>query len=164
MLLGAAGADAGYGPIAPPGPPVPGGFKTVIASKTFGPGGGALLARAGATRFRLSIDRGSLSQRIQLTLTRPYVPAVRHVLSHALRVRIAFALLANLPNGQPIRRFSRKTATLVVSNREVTTHAIALSWNASRRRFLRLSNARIASGRVTIKLSHFAEIVVASSR
>jgi hypothetical protein len=164
LLLGAAGAEAGYGPIAPPGPPVPGGFKIVIASKTLGPRGGTLLARSGRTRFRLSIQHGSLSRRIQFTLTRPHLPAVRHVLPHALRLRLAFALLANLPSGEPIRRFSRKAATLVVLNRGVTTHAVALSWNARRHRFLRLNSARIAPGRATIRLRHFAEVVVASSR
>ena len=38
-LAAAAAATAGYGPTIPPGTPVPGGFSTVVASKSFGPRG-----------------------------------------------------------------------------------------------------------------------------
>lgn len=161
LLIGAAVANADYGFPVPPGPPVPGGFKIVIASKTIGPRGGTLPGKYGATRFRLLIPRASLVRRIQFTLTRPYLPGVRHALPRSLRLRVAVGLLANHPSGQPIKGwFSRKGAELVVLNRRITAGDKVLSWNARHHRFERIWVAHVARGRVVVKLRHFAEIAI----
>jgi len=161
-VLAAVGAEAGYGPFTPPGPPVPGGFAIVIASRTFGPHGGMLRAHRGATTFRLSVPRGALSRRTQFTLTGAHRSAVQRHLRHGLRLKVAVAVLANLPSGQPIKgTFSRGPVHLFILNRHVVSHSETLRWSGRRHAFVRMSGARVRPGRATIRLRHFAEIVVA---
>jgi hypothetical protein len=76
---------------------------------------------------------------------------------------VAFALLANLPNGRPIRgAFSRKRVELKLQNRRIASHAEALSWNARHHRFVRFGAAHVNRGGAALGLRHFAEIVIAS--
>jgi hypothetical protein len=164
-LLGAGGAEAGYGPFVPPGPPVPGGFSIVIASRTFGPYGGMLRAHRGSTTFILSVPRGALSRRTQFTLTGAHGPAVQRHLRRGLRLKVAVAVLANLPSGKPIKgTFSRRPVHLLILNRHVASNSEALRWSGRRRAFIPLGGAQVRRGRAAIRLRHFAEIVVARTR
>jgi hypothetical protein len=157
-------AEAGYGPYVPPGPPVPGGFAIVIASKTFGPHGGKLRAHHGATTFVLSIPPGALSRKTQFTLTGAHLPAVRRHLRPGLRLRVAVAVLANRPSGQPVKgKFSRTPVQLLILNRHVASHSEALRWSGKRHAFVRMSGAQVTRARVRVRLRHFAEIVVAGT-
>jgi hypothetical protein len=163
LSVPAAAVAGGYGPPTPPGPPVPGGFSIIIASKTFGPQGGTLRARRGATRYRLSIPRGALSRRTQFTLTAAHLAAVGRHLPAGLRLRVAVGVLANRPNGQAItRRFSLKPVQLGLLNRHIAAGSEALSWNRARHAFVRMSAAHFRPGGATIRLRHDAEIAIAS--
>ena len=97
--VGAVTATAGYGPTVPPGAPIPGGFSTVIASKTFAVGGGTLRATAGTSHFVLHVPRGALARRIQLTLTRPRLGSLKSRVPHGTVPVIGVAVLATYPNG-----------------------------------------------------------------
>ena len=70
--------NRGLRPHGAPGPPVPGGFSIVIASKTFGPAGGNLSAKVGKTRLRLHVNRGALNRKIVFTFTRPRLGNLRN--------------------------------------------------------------------------------------
>ena len=64
-----------YGP--PPPPPVaPGGYQSVVTSRTVGPGGADIVINIGACRASLRVPPGTFSTQVQLTITAPAVPAI----------------------------------------------------------------------------------------
>jgi hypothetical protein len=161
-LVAAAAATAGYGPTIPPGPPVPGGFSTVVASKTFGRSGGRLVARSGKTRFVLQIPRGALKSSTQFTLTRPRLRKLRHRVPRGTHPTIGFALLARHPSGRFVRgTFGSKSVRLTIVDRKIVKRSIALSWNQKKRRFVRYG-ATITAGRARLAVSRIHEFIVAS--
>ena len=163
-VLGAAvTATAGYGPTVPPGQPVPGGFGTVIASKTFGTGGGTLRANAGKTRFVLRINRGALTRRIQLTLTRPRIGNLKNHVPHGTVPTTGIAVLATYPNGRFVPgRFGSSLVRLTILDRRIAKHSMMLVWNQGKRRFVRYP-ATVTAGHATFLVGRIHEFVIASS-
>jgi uncharacterized RDD family membrane protein YckC len=163
-LAAVATAAAGYGPSVPPGSPVPGGFSTVIASKTFGPNGGTLTARIGKTGFELHIQHGALRSRIQFTLTAPRLRNLGAHVPHGTVATTGVALLATYPNGHfVVGPLGKSGVRLTVVDRRITKHSIVLVWNQRTRRFTRL-RATIAAGRAGFTLNRIQEILIASPK
>jgi hypothetical protein len=155
-------ATAGYGPTVPPGSSVPGGFSTVIASKTFGPGGGTLGAAAGKSRFILRVERGALTRRIQLTLTRPRLGSLKTRVPHGTVPVTGVAVLATYPNGRFVPgTFGSNRLRLTVVDRGITKRSIVLVWDQGQRRFARY-RATITAGHATFVVSRIHEFVIAS--
>lgn len=161
---GAVTARAGYGPTVPPGPPIPGGFSTVITSKTFAPAGGTLRATVGKSHFVLRVPRGALKGRIQLTLTRPRLGSLKSRVPHGTAPVIGVAVLATYPNGHFVRgTFGANRVRLTVTDRRVTKHSMALVWSAKPRRFLRY-RATITRGQAAFLVSRIHAFVIATPR
>ena len=117
LLVLAGPVGAAYGPEAPPGPPVPGGFSIVLVSRTMGHTGGTLAARTGRTSIRLVVRPRTLKQRVQFTLTRPRLSQLKSSTPRGTRLLTGFALLANRVDGTPILgAFSKATVRLTVSD------------------------------------------------
>jgi hypothetical protein len=162
VLATAAVAVAGYGPEAPPGPPVPGGFSVVIASHTIGPNGGMLTVTTGLTRLRLSVPAHALAHRVQFTFTRPRLSGLQNAIPKGKRLRVGFALLANRTSGEQIRgSFSQRPVSIIISSRMLTKGAQVLVWNPARHRFVRVA-AVVRTGQVVVTTRHFAEFLVIS--
>jgi hypothetical protein len=162
--LAAATADAGYGPPTPPGPPVPGGFSTVVASKTFGTAGGTLVARSGSTHFSLHVGRQALKGRLHLTLTRPRLQGVKGRLPRGTTPVIGFALLATRPDGRYVTgAFARSGIRLTIVDRRITKRSTVLVWSRGTRRFVRYA-AVVSSRKATLSANRIHEFVVASPR
>jgi hypothetical protein len=163
-LVVVAAASADYGPVAPPGPPVPGGFSVVIASRTIGPGGGSLSATTGHAAVRLAVPAHALTRRVQFTITRPRLSGLRAATPKGQRLIVGFALLANDSNGRQIRGwFSRRPVVLTLSGRALTRTAQVFAWSPGRHRFVRYA-AVIRAGKVVISTRHFGEFLVVSPR
>jgi hypothetical protein len=163
-LATASAAIAGYGPEAPPGPAVPGGFSSVIASRTIGRSGGTLNVKTGHTGLRLNIPKRALTRRVQFTFTRPRLSGVRTAVPKGKRLVVGFALLANEGSGGPIRGlFSRRAVSIAISDRGVTQNTQVLAWNQARHRFVRFA-AVAQKGRVVLVTRHFGEFLVISPR
>lgn len=158
--VGAVTATAGYGPTAPPGAPIPGGFSTVIASKTFAVGGGTLRATAGTSHLVLLVPRGALARRIQLTLTRPRLGSLKSRVPHGTTPVIGVAVLATYPNGHFVSgTFGANRVRVTVVNRRITKRSTLLVWSAKPRRFVRYP-ATITSGHAAFVVSRIHAFVV----
>lgn len=161
-LATAAGALADYGPAAPPGPAVPGGFSAVIASRTIASKGGALSAASGQTVLNLKVPAHALARTVQFTFTRPRLPGLRTAIPKGKHLLVGFALLANRTSGAPIRgSFSKRAVSITISNRTLTRRAQVLAWNPARHRFAPFA-AVVRTGRIVLSLRHFAEFLVIS--
>lgn len=161
-LAAAAAATAGYGPTIPPGAPLPGGFSTVVASKSFGPAGGSLVAHAGETRFVLQIPRGALKSRTQFTLTRPRLKNLRSRVPRGTVPALGFALLARHADGRFVKgTFGSESVRLTIGDRKIVKRSIALIWNQKQRRFIRY-RATITAGKAKFALNRMHEFIVAS--
>lgn len=160
----AAPATAGYGPTVPPGPSIPGGFSSVIASKTFGAGGGTLAARAGKTRFDLHVQQGALSSPVQFTLTAPRLGKLGKSVPRGMVPTTGVALVATRPNGRFVTgTFGSNRIRLVVVDPRITTRSVVLVWNGRARRFTRFQ-ATITAGRATFTLNRIQELLLASPK
>jgi hypothetical protein len=64
-----------YGP--PPPPPAPGGFQSVVASTTIGPGGGLVgPVEVDGCKVSLTVPAGTFSTPVQITITAPSVSGI----------------------------------------------------------------------------------------
>lgn len=157
-------ATAGYGPTVPPGPPIPGGFSTVITSKTFSTGGGTLSATAGTSRFVLRVPSRALTRRLQLTLTRPRLGNLKSRVPHGTTPLLGVAVLATYPNGHFVPgTFGSNRVRLTIVDRRITKRSTLLVWSAKPRRFVRYA-ATITSGHATFLVSRIHAFVIAKPR
>jgi len=157
LLAVTAAALAAYGPSPPPGPPVPGGFSVVIATKTIGSAGGQLVAKSGGTRFVLTVRRGVLKRPVQFTLTKP---GRLKVAPSSVRFVLGFGVQANLPTGKAITgSFGRTPIPITVSSRLIAKNSFMAAWSPTRHRFVRVS-ATVHKGTVTVRTRHFAEFLI----
>ena len=164
VLATSALAVAAYGPVAPPGPAVPGGFSIVISSRTIGPNGGTMSGKTGHTRLRLKVPAHALARRVQLTFTRPRLSGLRHAIQRGKHLVVGFALLANKTNGAPIAgSFSRRPVSTTVANRTFTRRTQVLAWSPARRRFVRFA-AVVRTGYIVVSARHYGEFLVISPR
>jgi hypothetical protein len=164
VLVIAGPGGAAYGPEAPPGPPVPGGFSTVLASRTIGPAGSTLAARTGRTSIRLVVGRRTLKQRVQFTLTRPRLLQLKSATPKGTRIVTGFALLANRLDGTPISgAFSKTNVHLIVSDTRISTKSTVLGWKPNLRRFARV-DAKVSSHRASVATRRYGEYLVVSPR
>ena len=164
LLVIAGPGGAAYGPEAPPGPPVPGGFSIVLASRTIGPAGGTLAARTGRTSIRLVVGPRTLKQRVQFTLTRPRLSQLKSATPKGTRLVTGFALLANRVDGTPIRgAFSKTTVRLIVSDTRISKKSTVLGWKQSLHRFARVA-ADVSSHRASVTTRRSGEYLVVSPR
>ena len=164
LLVIAGPVGAAYGPEAPPGPPVPGGFSIVLASHTIGPAGGTLAARTGRTSIRLVVRPRTLKQRVQFTLTRPRLSQLKSSTPKGTRLVTGFALLANRVDGTPIRgAFSKTTVRLTVSDTRISQEINRARLEQSLHRFVRVA-ADVSSHRASFTTRRSGEYLVVSPR
>ena len=61
----------------PPPPPVaPGGFQSVVTSRTVGPGGATIAVNIGPCKASLTVPSGTFTTQVQLTITAPSVAGI----------------------------------------------------------------------------------------
>jgi hypothetical protein len=162
VLADAAVAVAGYGPVAPFRPPVPGAFSVVIASRTIGPNGGTLSVTIGHTGLRLKVPAHALARPVQFTFTRPRLSDLRTAVPKGKHLVVGFALLADAPSGGQIRgSFSRSPVLIAISNRTLTRRAQVLAWNPAHHQFVRFA-AVVRTGQIVVAPRRSAEFLVIS--
>jgi hypothetical protein len=153
-------AVAAYGPVAPPGLAVPGGFSIIVASKTIGPAGGVVKGTTGRTTIQLTVRPQTLARPVQFTLTRPRLSQLSRYVPKGWRLTTGFALLTNQVNGVPISsRFSSTPAGIVISDPRINQNTVIGAWNPSVARFT-LVSARVQNGRAVVATRQFAEYLV----
>lgn len=162
--VGAVTATAGYGPTVPPGAPIPGGFSTVIASKTFAVGGGTLGATAGKSHLVLRVPRGALTTRIQLTLTRPHLGGLKSRVPRGTAPVLGVAVLATFPNGHFVSEtFGANRVRLTITDSRITKRSILLVWSVRNRRFVRYPGT-VNAGHAAFAVSRTHAFVIATPR
>ena len=165
LLVIAGPVGAAYGPEAPPGPPVPGGFSIVLVSRTIGPGRAARSQPAPDARAFDSLSahgrssnecnshlpaRGSRNSRAPPRRERASSPASRCW-------RIASM-------GHPsVALSARQPSVLIVSDTRISKKSTVLGWKQSLHRFTRVA-ADVSSHRASVTTRRSGEYLVVSPR
>lgn len=166
-LLPVGAASAAYGPVAPPGGVVPGGFSDVVVAKTIGADGGSLRARIPGAEVRVRIPGAALDSPLQLAVTRARTRGIRGPLRRSgfgdRSIEAAAGIVATRPSGRGSSRLPRGIKTTIDAP-GVRDGDKVLRFDPVERRFRRVWRATVHDGIVVSRSRHAGAFVVVSDR
>jgi hypothetical protein len=156
-------AGNGYGPT-PTGPSgVPGGFSSVVITKTLGAGGGSLTAPVAGATLTIRVPSGAFSAPVEVEVTSPDLSAVGSALGNlgypGFRAVGGLGVKVLNTSGQPVRGTFAKPLTVTLSGSQLGVPG---------ERVLRFTSpgsatvvpASLGSGSVTINLTSDPDLAV----
>ena len=129
--LGQLPAQAEYSPPLPASPS-PGGYVSVVTSRTFGPSGGVIgMVAVGGFRVRLEVPRGAFPVPVQVTITAPDVLAIGSGGHPGYRALGGVGVLLQADGTTYVKRFARPLV-LTVSGRAIRVGSRVAVWQGTR--------------------------------
>jgi hypothetical protein len=129
--LGQLPAQAEYSPPLPASPS-PGGYVSVVTSRTFGPSGGVIgMVAVGGFRVRLRVPRGAFSVPVQVTITAPDVLAIGSGGHQGYRALGGVGVLLQADGTTYVKRFARPLV-LTVYGRAIRADSRVAVWKGTR--------------------------------
>ena len=139
--LGQLPAQAEYSPPLPASPS-PGGYVSVVTSRTISPSGGVIgVVSVHGLQVRLSVPRGAFSVPVQVTITAPDVTAIGSGGHPGYRALGGVGVLLQAEGTTYVKRFARPLV-LTVSGRAIRAGSRVAVWKGTRFAFKASSESR----------------------